>query len=97
MNNTDHTSLRALLICVIFRPDPLLVMAHSRGKKSVDLHSLLRRVQGMPVNSMPTNNDSQRPGFTRKIHKWEEQMVQIMTVQLEKLEEIYTEVRIRPD
>lgn len=61
---------------------------------SIDLKALLRRAKGMPVTSAPKRNDTERAGLARTTHTREEQMAQIMTVQLEKLEEITSEINL---
>lgn len=61
---------------------------------STDLKALLRRAQSMHVNSTPKKNDMGRPDPARTTHIREEQMAQIMTVQLEKLEEITSEINL---
>lgn len=61
---------------------------------SIDLKALLRRAQGMPVDSTPKRNDIDRAGLARTTHTREEQMAQIMTVQIEKLEEIASEINL---
>lgn len=61
-------------------------MVHSKGKGSVDLRALLRRAHG--INSSSRISENQHQGLARTVHKWDEQMAEIMTVQLEKLEEI---------
>lgn len=67
-------------------------MTHKRGERCIDLQALLRRAQGMPVNSTPINNDIERPGLTRTTQKREEQMAQIITLQHEQLVKINAEL-----
>lgn len=62
---------------------------------STDLNALLRRAQGMSVKSTPKMNDIERAGLAaRTTHTREDQMAQIITVQLEKLEEITSEISL---
>lgn len=61
-------------------------MAQNREKRPTNLDTLLRRAHG--INPARRMNDMQQPESAPTVHKREEKMAQIMTVQLEKLEEI---------
>lgn len=69
-------------------------MINKRKKISIDLKALLRRAQQMPVNSTPKKNDTERSDLPGTTHTREEQMAQIITVQLEILEEITFEINL---
>lgn len=69
-------------------------MAGKGRKMSIDLKALLRRAQRMPVNSAFKKNEIERPDLACTTHTPEEQMAQIMTLQLEKLEEITSEINL---
>lgn len=67
-------------------------MAQNREKRSTDLDTLLRRAHG--INSAARMNDMQQAESAPTVPRREEKMAQIMTVQLEKLEELSAVVNL---
>lgn len=68
-------------------------MAGKGRKMSIDLN-LDRRAQRMPINSASKKNDIERPDLACTTYTQEEQMAKIMTLQLDKLEKITSEINL---